>query len=71
MAYGWSILRAAVEQEIAFPSREIFENYVNSLKKKGISHEIIFEQVNPDGTCIVKIRKPYNNNRFLPSIKEE
>ena len=68
MAYSWKIMRAAVEQEIQFPSRKAYTDYTESLWHKGLPYEVLEEVDNPDGTVTVIMRKRYNpQNAFLPS----
>lgn len=67
MAYRWKILRSAVEQEILFPSKEIYEDYkVKYFVEKHLPFQIVDEKENEDGTYIVIMRKPYNFTEFLP-----
>lgn len=66
MAWSWKILRAAVEQEILFPSKESLESYIDLLKQRDEPFEINNVQENGDGTLTVVMRKRYNrNNPFL------
>ena len=66
MAYSWQILRAAVEQEILFPSRKAYEAYIDGLKRKVMPFEVIGEHERLDGSLIVLMRKRYNpNNKML------
>lgn len=67
MAYRWSILKAAVEQEILFPSKANFDGYIHDLTLKGEPFEVINTESNPDGTVTATMRKRYNNNAFLSS----
>ena len=66
MAYRWKILRAAVEQEILFPSAGDFEVYVEGLERKGEPCEVIQKCENADGTVTAILRKFYNKNNYLP-----
>lgn len=66
MAYRWSILRAAVEQEIVFPSIAEYERYVKNLNDKGEVFEVSSVKNTENGEVIVVMRKRYNNNLFLP-----
>ena len=66
MAWSWRILRAAVEQEILFPNKKVFETYVEGLQKKKEPYEIVNEIEDDDGTVTVIMRKRYNpQNPFL------
>ena len=66
MGYNWQILRAAVEQEIQFPSRKAYEDYIGSLKRKEMPYEVLGEHERLDGTMVVLMRKRYNpQNAFL------
>lgn len=66
MAYNWQILRAAVEQEILFPSRKAYNDYIDSLERKGRPFEVLSADVRPDGSMVVIMRKRYNpQNAFL------
>lgn len=66
MAWSWRILRAAVEQEILFPSRRVFDEYTNRLSRKGEPFEVLSEKENADGSLVVLMRKRYNpQNPFL------
>lgn len=68
MGYNWQILRAAVEQEIQFPSRKAYEEYISGLKRKEMTFEVIGEHERLDGTMVVLMRKRYNpKNAFLSS----
>ena len=69
MGYSWQILRAAVEQEIQFPSRKAYEAYIDGLERKGMPYEIIDDSKKmPDGSMVVTMRKRYNpQNAFLRS----
>ena len=69
MAYSWQILRAAVEQEILFPSRKAYEAYIDGLKRKGMPYEIVDDSKKmADGAMVVIMRKRYNpQNAFLRS----
>ena len=64
---NWRILRAAVEQEILFPSRAVFDSYIKDLEKKEEPFEVLTANDNTDGSVTVLMRKRYNpNNVFLP-----
>ena len=66
MAWSWKILRAAVEQEILFPSADIFDKYINGLQRKNEPFEISSKVENDDGSLTVIMRKRYNpQNPFL------
>lgn len=66
MAWSWRILRAAVEQEILFPSKSVFNAYIEGLQKKNEPFEITNQTENADGTLTVIMRKRYNpHNQFL------
>lgn len=66
MAWSWKILRAAVEQEILFPGRGVFNTYIESLEKKQEPFEVLSTTDNEDGTVTVVMRKRYNpSNAFL------
>ena len=66
MAWSWRILRAAVEQEILFPSRDVFDGYIKSLEKKEEPFEVLTVTDNADGSVTVLMRKRYNpHNAFL------
>ena len=68
MAYNWRILRAAVEQEILFPSMYSYKEYIDSMKRKGMPYEVIGEHERLDGSVVVLMRKRYNPmNPFLES----
>lgn len=68
MANVWKILRAAVEQEILFPSRKAYEAYIDGLQRKGMPFEVIGAEYSDNGTMVVLIRKRYNpQNEFLES----
>lgn len=68
MAYKWQILRAAVEQEILFPSRKVYEEYISSMERKRMPYEVIGEHERLDGSVVVLMRKRYNPmNPFLES----
>lgn len=64
----WRIQRAAVEQEILFPTENIFQDYIKNLEKKEYqTYEIVEKTVQEDGSLIVLMRKSYNVNEFLPA----
>lgn len=66
MAWSWRILRAAVEQEILFPNRGVFDSYIVGLKRKDEPHEVLSVNENEDGSVTVVMRKRYNpHNAFL------
>ena len=66
MSYNWQILRAAVEQEILFPSRKAYEAYIDGLERKGMPYEVLGEHEKLDGSMVVLMRKRYNpQNAFL------
>ena len=66
MSNVWKIMRAAVEQEILFPSRKAYEAYIDGLERKGMPYEVIGELERLDGTIVVLMRKRYNpQNAFL------
>ena len=67
MANKWSITKAAVEQVIKFPSKEIFNNYIKKLDSKKYTYEIVYKTLHDDDTLTVVMRKQYNNNEFLSS----
>ena len=67
MANKWHILRGSVEQEILFPTKEIYNDYIKRLKNKEEPYEIISEREEKDGSVIVIMRKRYNYNNFLYS----
>lgn len=65
MGRNWKIQKAAVEQEVLFPSKKVFQEYLNGLNKKEEPYEIISESYNEDNSVTVVIRKRYNFNAFL------
>ena len=66
MSYNWQILRAAVEQEILFPSPKAFRAYIDGMERKGMPFQVMKAMVNDDGTMTVIMRKRYNpTNAFL------
>lgn len=65
MAYRWTILKAAVEQEILFPNKACYDAYILSLTIKGEPFEVSSVCENADGTVTATMRKRYNNNLFL------
>lgn len=68
MGYKWQILRAAVEQEILFPNRKVYEAYIDELKRKRMPHEVLGKHERLDGSVVVLMRKRYNPiNPFLES----
>ena len=67
MAYRWSILKAAVEQQILFPTKTCYDEYIRTLTIKGEPFEVHSVAENPDGTVTAVMRKRYNNNAFLAS----
>ena len=67
MAYRWKILRAAVEQEILFPSRAEFERYIKTLQDKGQFYEISSVVERESGEVEAIMRKQYNGCAVLPN----
>ncbi len=67
MAYSWKILKAAVEQEILFPSKACYDAYIHTLTLKSEPFEVSSVSNNADDTVTAVIRKRYNNNLFLSS----
>ncbi len=66
MGRSWRILRAAVEQEILFPSRSCFDSYIEGLKKKNEPFEVLTVADTANGSVTVVMRKRYNpQNAFL------
>lgn len=66
MAWSWKILRAAVEQEILFPNKNVFDTYIEGLRKKKEPFEVLNVIEDGDGTLTVIMRKRYNpQNPFL------
>lgn len=66
MAWGWKIIRAAVEQEILFPNRDIYDSYIATLEKREEPFEVLGVCENGDGTLTVVMRKRYNpGNAFF------
>lgn len=68
MSYSWKILKSAVEQEILFPSEEVYENYLAKYEKE--PYEIVEETEREDGTYIAVIRKKYHDDLFLRRREE-
>lgn len=71
MAYKWTILKAAVEQEILFPSIRDYEEYKKKLERKEEPYEVVSETPQKDNSIIVTMRKRYNYNAFLRSQKKD
>ena len=68
MARNWLILRAAVEQEILFPSQKALDDYVAKLEVENFPHQLIRSTVKEDGTVVALMRKRYNPiNPFFPA----
>ena len=66
MGRSWRIMRAAVEQEILFPSKEVYDFYIAGLERKQEPFEVLSVVENEDGTLVVLMRKRYNpQNPFL------
>lgn len=65
MSWSWRIQRSAVEQEILFPSVEVYEDYIDRFEEVGTPYEIVREDMREDGTVVAVMRKPYNNTKFL------
>ena len=71
MAWSWKIIRAAVEQEILFPSQSCFDSYIEGLKKKQEPFEVLDTTENVDGSMTVVMRKRYNpGNAFFGKEQE-
>lgn len=69
MSWSWTIQKAAVEQEILFPSKNCYKGYIETLTRREEPYEVVRETENPDGTLLVIMRKRYNNNFFLPKAE--
>lgn len=69
MGYTWTIQKAAVEQEILFPSTQNYNEYKKKLERKDEPYQVMSESLQTDGSIIVTMRKRYNNNAFLCSEK--
>lgn len=68
MAHNWSIIRAAVEQEILFPSQEALDHYIAQLEVEDFPHQLIRSTAKEDGTVVALMRKRYNPiNPFFPA----
>lgn len=66
MAYGWKILKAAVEQEILFPNMESFDACIKRLSQRNEPFQVLSAVQNEDGTVTALMRKRYNpQNAFL------
>lgn len=65
MAYKWKIIKAAVEQLVAFPSETDLNNYIKKLDNNKYAYEIVHKTQQEDGALTVLIRKQYNYNEFL------
>ena len=61
MGYNWSILEAAVEQYILFPSEECYRQHISSLAAKGKAYEVDWKRSHEDGSVTAVIRKQYNH----------
>lgn len=70
MSWSWKIQKAAVEQEILFPSEKVYEDCLAKLIGKEEPFEIVDEKENADGTYTVIMRKKYNNNPFFRKEEE-
>lgn len=71
MAYKWNIQKAAVEQEILFPARTIYESYIAGLQSREEPFEVLSEIENEDGSLTVVMRKRYNGNAFFREKQKE
>ena len=65
MSYIWKIRRAAIEQEIIFPSELSYAAFREEFNASGKPLQIVSEVKEEDGTVTAVIRKQYNNNDFL------
>ena len=65
MGNTWRILKAAVEQEILFPSEKCYKDYLAKLNQKNEPYEIIGATINLNGSVVAVMRKRYNNNLFF------
>lgn len=67
MPRNWTIIRAAVEQEILFPSQKALDDYIAKLEADNFPHQLIHSTVQEDGTVVALMRKRYNPiNPFFP-----
>lgn len=69
MGYKWSILEAAVEQYIMFPSEEAYRQHVSGLAARGRAYEVVWKTSHEDGTVTAVIRKQYNHTEFLSILE--
>lgn len=65
MAYRWKIVRAAVEQEISFPSADVMAAYLDRVEDRGECCQILKQETLSDGSIIAVVRKNYNHNEFF------
>ena len=65
MSYTWSIQKAAIEQQVLFPTERCFEAYIETLSRKEEPFEIVRKEPQTDGSLLIVIRKRYNNNEFF------
>lgn len=70
MGYSWSILEAAVEQYIMFPTEQAYRQHISSLAASGKTYEVIWKHSHECGTVTAVIRKQYNQCEFLSVLGE-
>lgn len=65
MSRKWTILKAAVEQEISFPSEEVFKEYVARMNNGRSVLQVVEYNRQNNGSIIAVVRRSYNNNEFF------
>ena len=63
--YHFSVRRAVVEEEMSFSSKDSFDCYCLNMDLKGEPYNIVNVSHEPDGRCIVIMRKRYGEYPFL------
>ena len=63
--HSFSVRRAAVEEEMSFPSKGTFEGYCLNMDFKQEPYNIVSVSYEADGRCIVVMRKRYGEYPFL------
>lgn len=55
------ILSACMEQTQRFESEMDLAAYLKKLERKRTAYKVVSQQVQPDGSVVVEIKKAYNN----------
>lgn len=60
-----TILAAGIVRDIEFCSKYVADTYLNVLPTKVLNYEVLDRFDRTDGTVIVRLLTPYNNNDLI------